>query len=93
MRLKDRMLEDRPIFENDKAAFHENLNTDVANNDIRSKGLKYKCFWVKLKDENTYQYVLVNENGVVVYETGMYESLGNMIDMLAFDKEYSEEDN
>ena len=55
----------------------------------RSKGLKYKCFWVKLKNENTFNYVLVNSKGVVAYETGLYESLGTMIDMLAFDKEYS----
>ena len=80
--------ENRLILENDKCIFYENSFTDVANTDLRSKGLKYKCFWVKLKNENTFNYVLVNSKGVVAYETGLYESLGNMIDMLAFDKEY-----
>ena len=78
------------ILENDKCIFYENSFTDIANKDLRSKGLKYKCFWVKLKNENTFNYVLVNPKGVVAYETGLYESLGTMIDMLAFDKEYSE---
>ena len=85
--------ENRLILENDKCIFYENSFTDTANKDLRSKGLKYKCFWVKLKNENTFNYVLVNSKGVVAYETGLYESLGTMIDMLAFDKEYSEEDN
>lgn len=80
---------DRLILENDKCIFYENSFTDTANTDLRSKGLKYKCFWVKLKNENTFNYVLVNSKGVVAYETGLYESLGTMIDMLAFDKEYS----
>ena len=80
--------ENRLILENDKCIFYENSFTDTANTDLRSKGLKYKCFWVKLKNENTFNYVLVNPNGVVAYETGLYESLGTMIDMLAFDKEY-----
>ena len=81
---------DRLMFENDKCIFYENSFTDTANTELRSKGLKYKCFWVKLKNENTFNYVLVNPKGVVAYETGLYESLGTMIDMLAFDKEYSE---
>lgn len=81
--------ENRLILENDKCIFYENSFTDVANTDLRSKGLKYKCFWVKLKNENTFNYVLVNSKGVVAYETGLYESLGTMIDMLAFDKEYN----
>lgn len=79
----------RLILENDKCIFYENSFTDIANKDLRSKGLKYKCFWVKLKNENTFNYVLVNSKSVVAYETGLYESLGTMIDMLAFDKEYS----
>lgn len=81
--------ENRLILENDKCIFYENSFTDTANTDLRFKGLKYKCFWVKLKNENTFNYVLVNPNGVVAYETGLYESLGTIIDMLAFDKEYS----
>lgn len=81
--------ENRLILENDKCIFYENSFTDTANTDLRSKDLKYKCFWVKLKNENTFNYVLVNSKGVVAYETGLYESLGTMIDMLAFDKEYS----
>lgn len=80
---------DRLILENDKCIFYENSFTDTANTDLRSKGLKYKCFWVKLKNENAFNYVLVNPKGVVAYETGLYESLGTMIDMLAFDKEYN----
>ena len=81
--------ENRLILENDKCIFYENSFTDTANKDLKLKGLKYKCFWVKLKNENTFNYVLVNSKGVVAYETGLYESLGTMIDMLAFDKEYS----
>ena len=81
--------ENRLILENDKCIFYENNFTDTANTDLKSKCLKYKCFWVKLKNENTFNYVLVNSKGVVTYETGLYESLGSMIDMLAFDKEYS----
>ena len=80
--------ENRLMLENDKCIFYENSFTDTANIDLRSKGLKYKCFWVKLKNENTFNYVLVNSKGVVAYETGLYESLGTMIDMLIFDKEY-----
>lgn len=80
---------DRLILENDKCIFYENSFTDVANKDLKSKGLKYKCFWVKLKNENVCNYILVNSKGVVVYETGLYESLGNMIDMLIFDEKYS----
>ena len=80
---------DRLMFENDKCIFYENSFTDTANTELRSKGLKYKCFYAKLKNENTFNYVLVNPKGVVAYETGLYESLGTMIDMLAFDKEYS----
>ena len=83
------MMKNRLILENDKCIFYENSFTDTANKDLRSKGLNYKCFWVKLKNENTFNYVLVNSKGVVTYETGLYESLGNMIDMLAFDKEYN----
>ena len=79
---------DRLMFENDKCIFCENSFTDVANKELKSHGIKYKCFWVKLKNENTFNYVLVNSKGVVAYETGSYESLGTMIDMLAFDKEY-----
>ena len=81
---------DRLMFENDKCIFYENSFTDTANTELRSKGLKYKCFWVKLKNKNVCNYILVNSKGVVAYETGLYESLGTMIDMLAFDKEYSE---
>ena len=84
---------DRLILENDKCIFYENSFTDVANKELKSHGIKYKCFYVKLKNENTFNYVLANSKGVVAYETGLYESLGTMIDMLAFDKEYSEEDN
>lgn len=80
---------DRLMFENDKCIFYENSFTDTANTELRSKGLKYKCFWVKLKNKNVCNYILVNSKGVVAYETGLYESLGTMIDMLAFDKEYS----
>ena len=81
--------ENRLILENDKCIFYENSLTDVANKELKSHGIKYKCFWVKLKNENTFNYVLVNSKGVVTYETGLYESLGSMIDMLAFDKEHS----
>lgn len=81
--------ENRLILENDKCIFYENSFTDTANTDLRSKGLKYKCFYAKLKNKNVCNYILVNSKGVVAYETGSYESLGNMIDMLAFDKEYS----
>ena len=81
--------ENRLILENDKCIFYENSFTDTANTDLISKGLKYKCFYAKLKNKNVCNYILVNSKGVVAYETGLYESLGNMIDMLAFDKEYS----
>ena len=40
---------DRLILENDKCIFYENSFTDTANTDLRSKGLKYKCFYAKLK--------------------------------------------
>ena len=65
-----------------------NIN-DVANKELKSHGIKYKCFYVKLKNKNVCNYILVNSKGVVAYETGLYESLGNMIDMLIFDKEYN----
>ena len=47
----------------------------------------------KLKNKNVCNYILVNSKGVVAYETGLYESLGTMIDMLIFDKEYDKYKN
>ena len=44
----------RLILENDKCIFYENSFTDVANKELKSHGIKYKCFWVKLKNENIY---------------------------------------
>lgn len=80
---------DRLILENDKCIFYENSFTDVANKELKSHGIKYKCFYAKLKNKNVCNYILVNSKGVVAYETGLYESLGTMIDMLIFDEEYS----